>query len=109
MSGQIYLLQCQDDTVSLFTSLLHQEVGLVHTSGVLGMLCGPPWHGRARLRALPAGRWRIDLASPHKRASDGLTASLRQFPCNRAAQLGRISCIFVRDARQKNLLMFLLQ
>ena len=108
-SGQIYLLQCQDDTVSLFTCLLRHDVGLAHTGGVLGTLHGPPWHGRARFRALPAERRRTDPASPHKCASDRLTASPRRFPCNRAAQLSRISCIFARDARQKNLLMFLFQ
>ena len=108
-SGQIYLLRCQDDTVSLFTSPLRHDVGLAHTNGILGMLHGPPRHGRARFRALPDKRQRTDPASPHKRASDRLTASPRRFPCNRAAQLSRMSCIFARDARQKNLLMFLFQ
>lgn len=91
----------------LFTSVLRHEIRLAYTGSVLGTLHGPPWHGRARFRALPAGRWRADPSSPHKRASDGLTASPRQFPCNTAVQLGRMSCIFVRDACQKNLLMIL--
>lgn len=109
VSGQIYLLQCQDNTVSLFTSPLRREVGLAHSGGVLGTLHGPPWHSRAGFRALPAERWRTDPTSPHKCASDGLTVSLRQFPCNRAVQLSRMSCIFARDACQNNLLMFLFQ
>lgn len=109
VSGQIYLLQCQDNTVSIFTSPLRREVGLAHSSGVLGTLHGPPRHSRAGFRALPAGRWRTDPTSPHKHASDGLTVLPKQFPCNRAAQLSRMSCIFTRDACQKNLLMFLFQ
>lgn len=107
--GQIYLLQCQKDTVSLFTSLLCPRLGLAHTSGVLGMLHGPPWHSRARFLALPVGRWGINPASPHKSASGGLTVSAKRFASNRAAQLSRTSCSFMRDAGQKNLLRFLFQ
>lgn len=68
-------------------------------------------HGTAE----PASRlyqprvWRTDAALLDKHVSDGLAASPRRFPPNRAAQLSRTSCIFVRDARQQNLLRFLFQ
>lgn len=47
------------------------------------------------------------MGSLHSGASDGLTTPLMWFSCSRTVQLCRISCVFIRNACQKNLLMFL--
>lgn len=52
-AGQIYLLQGQA-SVSIFLSPPRHGVGLARTGGILGTLHGPPWHGRASFKALPA-------------------------------------------------------